>query len=197
MVASIPEDTVARQGSLTPLPITVSDPVFWDDVLHTLDNGRLRVQLLGGSFLNIGVRSSMRVIQHDPRTQQSQIELSFGHLRAMIRPQTQPGASFEILTPTSVIGVVGTIIDVDATTTATHVKVVKGKIKVRSRNPKVKGEQTVNEGEEIHVDKDKPPEKPKRMSESKKGKKEQKQEQKNQRQEKNKKTKTRNGKRGR
>ena len=193
IVASIPDDTVVRQRSITPQPISVSDPVYWGDVLNTLDNGRLRVQLLGGSFLNIGVRSSMQVIQHDPRTEQSQIELSFGHLRGVIRTLTKPGASFEILTPTSVIDVVGTIFDIDATRETTRVRVTKGKVNVRSRNPKVKGEQAVNEGEETRVDKGNPPEKSMTFAEAMKKKRE---EQEKKRQEQNEKNKSRKRKRG-
>ncbi len=168
VINAIPDDVVRRLGKGSPLPLNVSDPVNWEDVVRTLNTGRVRIRLLDGSFLNVGARSTMQVVRHDPQTEQTQIELALGRLRGEVKKLSKAGASFEIETPTAVIGVVGTIFDVVATKTATHVIVLKGSVRVRNKNRKVKGEVIVREGQETHVKRHKPPEPPTRMRQTEK-----------------------------
>jgi len=151
VVNAIPDDVVERQGTPSALPLKTNDFVYWQDVVKTLDQGRVRIQLLDNSLLNIGVRSAMRIVQHDPQSQQTQIELSFGQLRGEVRKLSKAGASFEIQTPTAVIGVVGTVLEVEATPTTTHVHVLEGRVRVRHRNPKIKGQVIVHEGDETRI----------------------------------------------
>jgi hypothetical protein len=160
VVDAIPDDVVDRQGATCPLPLKTNDAVYWQDVVRTLENGRVRIRLLDSSLLNIGARSSMRIVQHDPQSQQTQLELSFGTLRGEIKKLSKSGGHFEIQTPTAVIGVVGTVFDVDASETTTHIHVLEGKVRVRNRDPKLRRQVIVHEGGETHVAHNAPPAKP-------------------------------------
>lgn len=104
--AMIPAVNVVRSGqSMTATP---EAPVFWEDTVATGHLARARVALDDGSVLNVGADSSLRVTKHDAASQQTDLELGFGRVRANAVKQTKPGASFQIRTPTGVAGVVGT-----------------------------------------------------------------------------------------
>jgi uncharacterized protein YkwD len=140
----------ARQAKETLLK--VKDDVYWEDVIRTLDTGRVRVQLRDGSRLNIGVRSAMRIVKHDPQSQQTEIELTLGRIRGEVMKLTKPGGVFEVKTPTAVLGVVGTILLVDAHDSFTQVCAAEGSVKVRNVNPAVPGEKILHAGECARVD---------------------------------------------
>lgn len=160
VINAIPDEVVDRQGATSALPLKVSDAVYWQDVVRTLDQGRVRIRLLDDSFLNVGARSSMKIIQHDPGTQQTRIELTLGSLRGEVKKVTKRGGNFEIQTPTAVIGVVGTVLEVEASETDTRVHVLEGKVRVRNRDPKMKRQVIVHEGDETHIARKMPPAKP-------------------------------------
>lgn len=82
-------------------------PVFWNDFLRTNEQGRMRVDLEDGSLLTVGAKSELRVVKHDAASQQSSIDLLYGKVRATVAPVTKPGGSFQVRTPTAVIGVIG------------------------------------------------------------------------------------------
>ena len=84
------------------------EDVMWNDVLNTQGGGRARVQLRDGSILSLGSNSELKVVQHDPATQQTELELNYGRVRSRVVQLTKPGAKFTIKTPTAVAGVVGT-----------------------------------------------------------------------------------------
>jgi hypothetical protein len=105
VTAAIPSEVVERGGT-SAFPLNLSDAVFWQDLVRTEMNGRVRIELLDGSLLNIGARSQMRIIMHDPATEQTEIELGVGKFRGQIVKMTKPGASFKIKTQTAVVGVV-------------------------------------------------------------------------------------------
>src|SRR5713226_1506396 len=92
--AAIPDDVVQRLGQGQEIQLNLSDSVNWEDVVRTLQMGRVRIALLDGSFLNVGARSVMRVTRHDPQSQQTAIELSLGKMRAEVVKLSQPGSSF-------------------------------------------------------------------------------------------------------
>ena len=98
-----------RLGKGPEIELKISDPVNWEDLLRTMRAGRLRIAMLDGSVLNIGARSVMRIVKHDPQSQQTQIELQLGRLRGEVTKITQPGGSFQVRTQTAVMGVVGSI----------------------------------------------------------------------------------------
>ena len=90
-----------------------ADPVEWNDILRTNDAGRMRVAMDDGSLLSIGAHSELRVIKHDPQSNQTVIEMLYGKARANVVPIKKQGGGFQVRTPTAVIGVLGTTVDVE------------------------------------------------------------------------------------
>jgi hypothetical protein len=103
---AIPDVGIARGSQQLPAPVKAL--VDWGDVVRTGDGGRARVALDDGSVLNVGSSSTLTVTQHNAAAQQTQMELSFGRVRAQVVKQTKPDAKFEIHTSVGVAGVVGT-----------------------------------------------------------------------------------------
>lgn len=152
----IPVGTVQHEGKGTPIVLKLSDPILWEDLVATQGNGRIRITLDGGSFLNIGARSQMRIVQHDAQSQQTAVELKLGSLRGEVVKLTK-GGKFETRTPTAVIGVVGTIYIAHATPRLTRVWSVTGDVTVRNIDPNVPGEVTLHTGQTTSVQLGKPP----------------------------------------
>jgi hypothetical protein len=121
--------TAGRVGRLLPTGFVTHEsataeaklaaPVFWNDFLRTNEQGRMRVDLEDGSLLTVGAKSELRVVKHDAASQQSSIDLLYGKVRATVAPVTKPGGSFQVRTPTAVIGVIGSGVLVEATMAAT------------------------------------------------------------------------------
>jgi hypothetical protein len=147
----IPIGVVQRQGQPPEIPLNLSDNVNWQDMVRTLKNGRVRIALLDGSFLNIGARSMMRIVKHDPQTQQTQIELTLGRIRGEVIKLTKPGASFQVQTPTAVIGVVGTTFVVIASPKLTLACSIVGSLSVRHVSPAIPGEVILHDGQCVKV----------------------------------------------
>ena len=103
---AIPEVAIAR-GSQN-LTAAIRTVVDWGDVLRTGDGGRARIALDDGSVINVGSGSTFAVTQHDSAAQQTEIELTYGRVRAVVVKQSKPNAKFEVKTPVGVAGVVGT-----------------------------------------------------------------------------------------
>ncbi|MGH9773675.1 MAG: FecR family protein [Candidatus Acidiferrales bacterium] len=89
-------------------PAEVKKPVFWGDTISTGKLARARVALDDGSVLNVGSEAILQVVKHDAAAQQTDIDLTYGQVRAKVVKLTKPGSSFKIRTPTAVAGVVGT-----------------------------------------------------------------------------------------
>jgi ferric-dicitrate binding protein FerR (iron transport regulator) len=153
----IPRGTVQHPGQATPISLNVNDNVVWDDMVRTLENGRVRIALLDGTVLNIGARSMMKIVKHDAQTQQTEIELQLGKLRGQVVKLTKPGASFQIKTNTAVIGVVGTIVTVTATLNSTHVRCLEGMVAVKNINSSIPGEARLGPGQQTDVGQAQPP----------------------------------------
>jgi len=102
ITALIPQAT--RNGSVA----ANKDSVMWNDTIRTEGGGRARVQLRDGSILSLGSNSELKVVQHDPATQQTELELNYGRVRSRVVQITKPGGKFQVKTPTAVAGVVGT-----------------------------------------------------------------------------------------
>jgi ferric-dicitrate binding protein FerR (iron transport regulator) len=104
------------------------DLIHWRDELQTQDNGRMRVQLDDGSILSLGQRTKLVLTKHDPRTQQSNLELLDGKIRATVVHLARPDAAFAIRTSNCVITWSGGDVAVDATDpVGTAVWTVSGK----------------------------------------------------------------------
>jgi hypothetical protein len=129
VAASIPVGQVERPGVRQPTDVGLA--VLWDDLVTTAARGRVRIGLDDGSALNVGSNASLRVVQHDATSQQSELTLVFGQMRVRTKLQ-QPGARFTVRTNTAVIGVIGTDFWVEATATLTRVIVFEGAVEVTS-----------------------------------------------------------------
>ena len=148
---AIPDETLQHSGQAAQAPLKVHDGVLWEDTVRTLGNGRVRIALEDGSLINIGARSVMRITKHDAESQQTEIELQLGKLRGQVVKLSKPGASFQVKTNTAVIGVVGTILIIDALPKLTHVRCLEGMVNVKNLNPAIAGETTLHAGEQTHV----------------------------------------------
>jgi ferric-dicitrate binding protein FerR (iron transport regulator) len=89
-------------------PVKVKDSLEWNDLLKTDARGRLRAGLADGSILSLGSNSELKVVQHDAASQQTSIEVNYGKLRNQVVKITKPGGKYEVKTPNTVIGVIGT-----------------------------------------------------------------------------------------
>jgi hypothetical protein len=157
----IPDDEIVQhQGDRQEIDLKLNDSVKWEDVIRTLRAGRVRIGLLDGSFLNIGVRSVMRITKHDAQTQQTQLELSLGHMRGEVIKLSRPAASFKVRTQTAVIGVVGTTFLVQALLDRTEVYCIKGMVSARNIDPAIEGAITLHPGEFTTVIRGRAPTKP-------------------------------------
>ncbi|HUO33574.1 MAG TPA: FecR family protein [Candidatus Acidoferrum sp.] len=111
------------------LPASTSAVVYWGDIVNTGHLARARVALNDGSLLNIGSDTNMTITQHDASSQQTELELNYGRVRAKAVKLVKPNSKFEIRTPTGVAGVVGTDFYLAYELHVTHLLVFEGKVK--------------------------------------------------------------------
>jgi hypothetical protein len=141
-VANI-DPAATRNGATTRL----KDLVYWNDHLKTDTKGRLRVGLRDGSSLSLGSESELVVVQHDPTSQQTSLQLLLGRIRERVVKLTQPNSKFETNTPHASLGVIGTDFYVEVTPDATKVIVYSGIVRVTPLNvAAAAGAQSVNVG---------------------------------------------------
>ncbi len=88
--------------------VKLKEEVNWNDLLRTDRSGRARLGLRDGSILSLGSNSELKIIEHDPGTQQTLLQLNFGKVRSRVVSITQSGGRFEVRTPLAVIHVLGT-----------------------------------------------------------------------------------------
>ena len=141
--ALVPQAT--RNGSLA----TVKEDVMWNDLLRTEGAGRARVTLKDGSLLSLGSNSELKIVQHDPLSQQTEIELNYGRLRSHVTPITKAGGKFQVKTSAAVAGVVGTDFIVISEAGRTQVIVLNGVVQITSLNGVVLG--SVSPGQMVNV----------------------------------------------
>jgi ferric-dicitrate binding protein FerR (iron transport regulator) len=126
----IPAVSLARSGKT--ITASAKTAVDWQDLVNTQVNARARIALDDGSVLNVGSESSMKVVKHDAGAQQTELELTYGKLRAQAQKVSKPDGKFEVRTPAGVAGVVGTdfFLAFDNTTNTMNVIVFEGFVKV-------------------------------------------------------------------
>jgi hypothetical protein len=139
IVNVIPVDVVQRQGQGAETTLNLNDGIDTGDIVTTRQNGRLRIVLSDGSFLNIGTGSTLKIVRYEPPPHQIQIELTSGHLRVYRAKLGQPGSSWTMQTPTALTGVVGTDFIVEAQANATTVLCMEGVTSVQNIDPAVTG----------------------------------------------------------
>jgi len=141
VTALLPVASVHRGGA-APAPVAVGAEVLWQDLLETQPRARARVALLDGSVLNVGSGVKLLIARHDAQSEQTELELTLGKVRAQVRKLTQPSSSFVLRTNTAVVGVIGTHVYVDAQTDATTViNLDTGSSRVRSSEAAITEEQ--------------------------------------------------------
>jgi FecR protein len=161
--ALVPVGYVQR-GTASAIPAQRNDLLFWQDTVRTELGGRVRIGLLDGSILNVGSQSSLTITKHDPATQQTQVELTYGRIRAKAVRIVQPGGSFKVRTPVAVTGVVGTGFDIVTTSVMTVVLCLDHTVRVRNAENRVVGEVLLHAGEFTRVRRGMPPTPPKPAS---------------------------------
>jgi len=157
----------AGAGGVVPkiTPVAAADkmPIYWEDKLITGDGGRMRAQLEDGSILSLGQKSELVVREHNARTQQSSLQLSYGQVRAQVVKLSRPDSKFEIRTNTAICGVLGTDEYVEATTPFSTLVMnlsdpnSRSQVEVRNSDPRVVGTVVLNGGQATTVDQGKPP----------------------------------------
>ncbi|MFQ5658212.1 MAG: FecR domain-containing protein, partial [Candidatus Methylomirabilales bacterium] len=138
--------------------------ILWKDIIETERGGRVRVNLIDGSILNIGSEARLQIIYHDATTQQSEIQLEYGKMRALVPQLGRTDSKFEVRTETAVAGVIGTDEFIDASNPIyTCALSLTGIVSVRSDDPAIPGEEILYPGEKTCVPEGQPPE-PKRLA---------------------------------
>ena len=154
--AVVPTGSVVR-GSAPGTTVQRNDPIYWQDTVRTDRGGRVRIGLLDGSILNVASESSLLIAKHDSGSQQTQLELTYGRLRANAVRIAQPHGNFEVRTPVAVTGVVGTRFDVWTTADETVVVCRENMVRVRNVEDRVVGEVILHAGEFTRVRRGMPP----------------------------------------
>jgi hypothetical protein len=124
----IPAVSIGRGGKT--ITASAKSEVEWQDTINTQSSARVRVGLDDGSVLNVGADSSMKVIKHDATSQQTELELTYGKLRAQAQKISKPDGKFEIRTPAGIAGVVGTDLYAEYLNNVMNVIVFEGFVKV-------------------------------------------------------------------
>ncbi len=153
--ALLPRGVAERDGGEKDLAL--HDAVFWNELVKTVDLGRMRILLEDQSVLNIGARSSLRIVPATGASRLSSLELKFGRFRAKVIEKAGSGERVRIATPTAALGIVGTHFYVRGDEKEATVIVFEGTVQVRNSNPAIAGEQTLLAGEVTTVLRDQPP----------------------------------------
>lgn len=155
--AVLPQATIQRGGS--ELTAAKGVEISWNDLLHTNDQGRLRVMLVDQSLISVGPKSEVRVIERVAAPNQSSLELTYGKVR--MRLTKQPGERFEVRTPTAVAGVIGTDFGADASVPGTtHFICLEGEVRISNADPKIPGSVICRGGYMTDVKAGQPPAEP-------------------------------------
>ncbi len=154
----------AQAGQITSLipaatrnnaPAKYKDDVHWNDVIQTEKAGRARIGLTDGSILSVGSNSQLKITEHDPEIQQTQVDLAYGKLRNRVVAITKAGGKYEVHTPNAVASVVGTdfLVSFSPATGATTVVVYSGTVVVNGVGAVAGQQVTIQAGQMVEVSK--------------------------------------------
>lgn len=148
VTGEIPKGEVDR-GAQANLPLNLNDNVYWQDKVHTVAKGRVRIKLTDGSELFVGAGSQMTIKSHDATSHQTQIEIAAGKVRAEV---VKAGGKFTATTPTAVIGVVGTTLQANVVSpNETDVTSIEDDVDVSNVDPNVTGHVLLHTGQSTRV----------------------------------------------
>lgn len=162
ITALLPEDQVVREAQT--MPAAKDMALLWRDVVKTNSEGRVRIELSDGSILSLSSGAQLQILKHDSRRQETALELLYGRLLATAKRLRKGNGSFEVRTPTAVVGVVGTSFGVKVDPESTDVLCKEGVVRVGSADPMVRAEVLLRAGEFTHVERGKPPSPPAQAS---------------------------------
>ena len=134
-------------------PARLREEVNWSDVLQTDRSGRARVTLSNGSILAMGSSSEMRVLEHDPESQKTIVQLNVGRLRSRVVSITKPGGKFEVQTPVALANVIGTDFYTEYVPASNTFRLIcySGTVQVVGSGPWSGHAQTVRAGQMLQV----------------------------------------------
>jgi hypothetical protein len=113
------------------LGIRLKDVVYTNDILRTGDSGRVSVELQDGSILSIGSDTELSIVNHDPTSGRTLVNLSSGRLRSRVVKLRSSG-KFAIATPHGTITALGTDFFLDVSARSTELIVYSGVVVVTS-----------------------------------------------------------------
>lgn len=161
----IPRADLTRERKT--LRLHPADPVAENDRVRTSAGGRTRLELDGGSIINVGSASELVVRSPSGATQTSGLELRYGSVRAWVAQRRGAGL-FEVRTNTAVAGVLGTTLFVEASRDLTRVANLStdpaAQVRVGSTDPSVTEEVILLPGEGTAVPASRPPQPPRRWT---------------------------------
>ncbi len=133
----IPQGVIQRVGQTQELPLQLNQAIDWNDLVRTLQEGRALITLVDGSTLNVGARSEIRILKHDPQAQQTEIEMTVGRIQANVQKITAQGGKFQLHTKSAVIGTIDTAFVAESDDKGTRVCGVDGTTLVGSSDPNI------------------------------------------------------------
>ena len=139
------------------------DPVMTGDVIRTLEDSKIKMSLIDGSFLLLTENSKTKIEDVKP-TGKSFFRMFTGKLRAIVKKVISPSSTFSIRTQTAIVGVKGTDFVVILRRDATDVGTVDGSVLLRNVNPNIPGEVTVERNHVSTVTRTAPPTPPQRLT---------------------------------
>ena len=131
--AQITRATIRRGAgkTATRLPAANGTQLDWGDQVQTDSSGRVRISLNDQSILSLGKDSQLTIIKHDAAEQQTSLQLGYGKIRCQVTKLTGEHASFQLRTPTSAAGVIGTEFGADASVPGqTHYVCISGTVRI-------------------------------------------------------------------
>jgi hypothetical protein len=102
------------------------------DTLITDNSGRLRLQLLSGTILNVGSSSQLQILNYDAVSQATTVELKGGRVRSRVAKLPSATGTFEVLTPYAKVTALGGDFSVEVDPTHTRVLVHSGVVVMAS-----------------------------------------------------------------
>jgi hypothetical protein len=98
--------TVTRVGAEGPLPVSVKDPVHFQDLIQTQTSSRIRALLDDDTLLSLAEESQLEITEHvyDPEAGKriAILKLIRGAVRALVSKMPGAGSKFEIHTDTGI-----------------------------------------------------------------------------------------------
>jgi len=142
----IPDVLVQHAGDLGEVFLRANELIERDDVIRTKEYGRLRINLFGGSALNVGSLTALRITVRDPENLHTQVELRAGRLRGELAKSAPSGASFEVRTSSAMVNAMGRFL-IDAEPGRTTVCVVDGTALLRNARFTIAREMSLHNGQ--------------------------------------------------